>query len=122
RSDHHVLHAENSGLHAQRSGREDLPSGCMERIRNGQRGRRLPRMQELRTSLQIRTTVVVKYAMIETVFRLCRKAVLYLRDTPGKQLPCLHEQIFSGQRTASGISHELFGKIQMSYFLAKFVK
>ena len=34
--------------------------------------------------------------MIETVFRLCRKAVLYLRDTPGK--------------------------IQMSYFLAKFVK
>ena len=60
--------------------------------------------------------------MIETVFRLCRKAVLYLRDTPGKQLPCLHEQIFSGQRTASGISHELFGKIQMSYFLAKFVK
>ena len=63
----------NSGLHAQRSGREDLPSGCMERIRNGQRGRRLPRMQELRTSLQIRTTVVVKYAMIETVFRLCRR-------------------------------------------------
>ena len=60
--------------------------------------------------------------MIETVFRLCRKAVLYLRDTPGKQPPCLHEQIFSGQRTASGISHELFGKIQMSYFLAKFVK
>ena len=54
RPDYHVLHAENSGLHAQRSGREDLPSGCMERIRNGQRGRRLPRMQELRTSLQIR--------------------------------------------------------------------
>ena len=73
--------------------------------------------------------------MIETVFRLCRKAVLYLRDTPGKQPPCLHEQIFSGQRTASGISRELPGyhgdrmgkesslsDPEMSYFLAKFVK
>ena len=47
--------------------------------------------------------------MIETVFRLCRKAVLYLRDTPGKQPPCLHERIFAR-------------KVQMSYFLAKFVK
>ena len=47
--------------------------------------------------------------MIETVFRLCRKAVHYLRDTPGKQPPCLHERIFAR-------------KVQMSYFLAKFVK
>ena len=60
--------------------------------------------------------------MIETVFRLCRKAVLYLLDTPGKQPPCLHERIFARQRTASGISRELPGKVQMSYFLAKFVK
>ena len=30
-----------------------------------------------------------------------------LRDTPGKQPPCLHERIFAGQRTANGISREL---------------
>ena len=31
----------------------------------------------------------------------------FLRDTPGKQPPCLHERIFAGQRTANGISREL---------------
>ena len=30
-----------------------------------------------------------------------------LRDTPGKQPPCLHERIFAGQRTANGFSREL---------------
>ena len=28
--------------------------------------------------------------------------VLFLRDTPGKRLPCLHEQAFAGQRSSSG--------------------
>ncbi len=27
-----------------------------------------------------------------------------MRDTPGKQPPCLHERIFAGQRTANGIA------------------
>ena len=47
RPDYHVLHAENPRMHAQRSGREDLPPGCMERLRNGQRGTGLPRMRSL---------------------------------------------------------------------------
>ena len=53
RPDHPVLHAPYSGLHAQRSGREDLPSGCLERIRNGQRGRRFQSLQELWSAVQI---------------------------------------------------------------------
>ena len=60
---YHGFYAENPGLHAQRSGRKDLPSGCMECIWNGQRGRRLPRLQELRTSLQIRLISAVKCQM-----------------------------------------------------------
>ena len=39
-------------------------------------------------------------------FLICRN-VFFLRDTPGRQPPCLHERIFAGQRTVSGISHEL---------------
>ena len=27
-----------------------------------------------------------------------------LSDTPGKGLPCLHEQVFAGQRTATGFA------------------
>ncbi len=50
---HPLLHAPYSGFHAQRSGREDLPSGCLERIRNGQRGRRFQSLQELWSAVQI---------------------------------------------------------------------
>ena len=32
---------------------------------------------------------------------------LFLRDTPGKRLPCLHVQAFAGQRTANGFAVEL---------------
>ena len=28
----------------------------------------------------------------------------FLRDTPGKRLPCLHEQPFAGQRTANSLA------------------
>ena len=32
------------------------------------------------------------------------RKVLFLCDTPGKRLPCLHEQAFAGQGTATGFA------------------
>ena len=36
--------------------------------------------------------------------------LFFLRDTPGKRLPCLHEQAFAGQRTANGFDVSCRGK------------
>ena len=33
-----------------------------------------------------------------------KRASSFLRDTPGKRLPCLHGQTFAGQRTATGFA------------------
>ena len=52
RPDYPLLHLKNPGMHAQRSGGGDLPSGSMERIRYGQRGTGLPRMQGIRPAVQ----------------------------------------------------------------------
>lgn len=52
-SDHSVLHAAYSGQHAQRTGGEDLPSGILECIRNGQRGTGLSCLRRIWSHVQI---------------------------------------------------------------------
>ena len=32
------------------------------------------------------------------------KGSVFLRDTPGRRTPCLHERAFAGQRTANGFA------------------
>ena len=48
-------------------------------------------------------TVVIVIGL-ETYAKPELKSIGFLRDTPGKQPPCLHERIFAGQRTANGLA------------------
>lgn len=51
---------------------------------------------------------MVKMAKMRTGKAVAEKICSgFLRDTPGKWLPCLHEQTFDGQRSSSSLCCEM---------------